>query len=296
MQKMDSQTVNLNLLRTLAALLEERSVSAAARRLHLSQPATSRALAQLRDAFGDALLVRSGRSMVATPLAQKLGGPLREVQDAIGRLFDSRPFSPRTLRRRWSIASTDYASILVLPQWVESVRRDARGMDFRISNWDHLVGENLAKGNLDFAVGAVPSQQSGIYRRKLFTDTYVCVAARSQKALRRNMEVAEFAALPHGFITVTGLGPGVVDDALLSRGLRRRVVVSLPHFSAAALLACHSDLVLTMPRRIFASLRTPALPLKAVPPPLDLPSIDICLLWHERQQNDEAHVWLRNRL
>jgi DNA-binding transcriptional LysR family regulator len=295
---MADDAIDLNLLRVLDALLATRSVTAAAERLGLSQSATSHALARLRDALGDALLVRGRGGLVPTARAEAmrvgLADALAAMQRAVAR---PDPFVPATARRTFRIASADYTEFLLLPPLMRQLADLAPHVDLVMRNVaGELIGE-LTRGDCDMGLGPAVSSNDrpGIRSRALFDDTFVCVVRRDHPALGRRWTAERFAGLAHAFIAPRGQPGGVVDDALAKLGLARRVALMVPDFLAAPFVIAQTDLVLTLPERVARAFAA-SLPLVIVPPPLEVPGFSMMLLWHDRVHEEPAQRWLRDRI
>ncbi len=290
--------LDLNLLLVLDALLSTRNVTAAASKLRLSQSATSHALARLRSSFGDPLLVRGAGGLVPTARADALTVPLRDalagLRVAVG---GPRPFDPATARRRFALASADYVELVMLPQLARTIGDEAPGIDLWLSTYDHSLGEQLARGDFDAAIGVVrpENDRPGMRAHVLFEERFVCVVRKDHPVATRRWTVERFASLQHALIAPTGRPGGAVDDALAERGLTRRVAMLLPHFLAAPFVIAQSDLVLTLPERV-ANTFANQLPLEVLEPPLPVPGFTMALLWHDRTHHDPAHAWLRERI
>ena len=287
--------VDLNLLVVLDAILAEGSVTRAARRVGLTQPAMSQALARLRKLFDDPLFVRTPRGMVATARAADLASPVRRALAEIDRALASRStFDPRTAKRAFTLAALDYAELVILPPLLHRLARGAPGIDLRVRALRQVdIEEELETGTVDLGIAVLaPGDEPALYGQKLFGERFVCVARADYPKLGATLSLAEYAALDHALIAPRGRPGSVVDAELAKHGLARRVALVVPHFAVAPLVVARSDLVLTVPHHV-ARTFVDLLPLRIVPPPLDLPGFDVVQLWHERQQQDPAHVWLR---
>lgn len=288
---------DLNQLRALDALLTERSVTGAARRLGLTQPAMSHALSRLRETLGDPLLVRSGRGMALTPraeaLAPRLRLALRGLEDAVRAEL---PFDPASARRSFRVAAADYAELVLLPALIPRLEREAPGVDLWMRRpVDEL--EALVDSDTDLVVGLLrPGEQAaGIKHRALFRERFVVILRADHPLASGPLTLEAYAAAKHAFIAPRGGPGGVVDDALAKVGLSRRVALAIPHFLVAPYVVAGSDLVLTLAERV-ARAFAQHLPLVIVEPPLPLPEFTMSLMWHERMDADLGHIWLRNLL
>lgn len=297
MQDVHLAGIDLNLLVALDALLETRHVTQASKRLGLTQPATSHALARLRALLGDPLLVRSGGVLVPTPRALELGPDVRAILMSIRRTLSSAPFDPGTASRAFTIATADYIELVLIPALVSELQRLAPLTDLVVRPPPELAA--LGSGELDLAIGVNMTDAPSIQRRKVFVDGLSCVVRAGHPVLRGlgrrerpGLDLDRFVELGHVFITVYGTRGGAVDDALAKKKKKRRVVAMVPSFLAAPAIVAESDLVLTMPSRLAARL-APAFDLRILEPPIELGQYEVTMYWHARMQRDPAHTWLR---
>jgi DNA-binding transcriptional LysR family regulator len=290
------RTFDLNLLRALDALLTEPQVSAAARRLNLSQPATSAALARLRTALSDQLLTRSGNQMLLTPLAVSLRPQVRRILSDIEQtLRDASSFDAALSERCFRVAANDYATVVALAPLVERIRLHAPRIVVEVVPLDDRFEERLAEDDYDLAIRDRWSLQGSQRLETLFTEEYVCVARADHPRLSACPTLDEFVAEDHALISPRGRVPGVFDSALGKRGRSRHVAVTLPHFLAAPAIITHTDLVITLPSRVaarFAKLYA----LRVFRPPLPVAGFKVAMAWHRRSDADAAVGWLKDQL
>lgn len=295
MHGMHLEEMDMNLLLVLDALLATKSVTAAAKRLRLSQSATSHALARLRALLGDALLVRGGGGLVPTVRAEQMTAGVRTAIAALREaVAPPVPFDPATARRAFTIGSADYAALVLFPTLLARIADDAPGVDIVLRSERGDGIDDLIEGTSDVALAPIlpTNERPGIHARALFDERHVCIVRRDHPALGRRWTPESFARMRHAFIAPRGRPGGAVDDALAALGLRRRVALLLPQFLAAPFVVAQTDLVLTVPERVARTFAT-SLPLAIVPPPLDLPGFTMAMLWHDRLHDDAAHRWLR---
>ncbi len=295
MGRLELANVNLNLLVALDGLLNERSVSAAAKLVRVTPSAMSHSLAELRHLLDDPLLVRAGRGMVLTPRAEALVAPLHTLLIDAERLVRGQAmFEPATARRRFVIASPDFLATLLLPKLLEVTTRDAPGISFEIvpsvrrgNAW------LLESGELDLALGAIVDEAPGIRRLDLCTEGFACAARRGHPRIDGALDLEAYVETAHLLITLgDDAGPTWIDEALAKLGKKRRVAARVRYFMAAPLVIARSDLVLTGPSmliRYFAEL----VPLQVLAPPIELPTYPEEAYWHQRFDADPAHAWLR---
>lgn len=285
--------IDLNLLVVLDALLREPSVTKAGKRVGLSQPATSHALGRLRELFGDPLLVREGRRMHHTELAQRLAPRVRRVLSEVeATLAAGRSFDPATSQRAFRIATNDYCGTLLLPSLVARFAEAAPGCSIDVHPLHGgLPAGPLERGELDMVLGTYIQASEDVRVETLFEETFSCLVPRGFGA---RLSLQAFAEARHLLVANPGYGPGVVDIALAERGLRRHVAARVPHFMVAPAIAARSGLVLTLPTRIAKALRGDALRLRR--PPLPLQGFEVQMLWPASRELDPGATWLRQLL
>jgi DNA-binding transcriptional LysR family regulator len=292
---MDITRLDLNLLTTLEALLDERSVSRAARRLHLSQPALSAQLARLRTMFGDPLFVPSHRGMTPTPVALQLQLPL---QAALARLREvvasARAFDPARDQFVVRIAASDYVQAALLLDFLVALRLRAPGISIALRTVDPgRLAAQLEQGETDLAVLTPENIADTLRSRSLFEERYLFVARKGHPALRGRLSVARYCELEHIVVSPRGGGfTTMVDELLNAIGMERRVGVSTATFQAAIDLVERSDLVALIPSRLVA--HRPRL--RVQEPPIAVPGFAIRLAWHDRTHSDVAQRWVREQL
>ncbi len=287
---------DLGLLVTLDALLQECSVTRAAKRLGLSTPAMSHALARIRDKLGDPLLVRAGRGMVLTPRAAELRPRVREVvAGAEQALAPKQPFAPQSLARAFRILATDHV-LLVLGLEVDRIlRAEAPAVDLRFAPNSPDDPEALRQGAADLAVGIYGELPPEMRTRPLLTDRHVCLVRDGHPEVGARLTLAQYTGLPHVQIAPRGAPGGYVDDTLRGLGHTRRVARAVPFFVAGLHLVAETDYLLTAPERV-ARAMAPRFGLRILEPPLELRPYTLSLLWHPRFDADEGHRWLRDAL
>jgi len=283
---------DLNLLVTLDVLLAEASVARAARRLALSPSAMSRALARLRAATGDPLLVRAGRGLVASPRAMELRDRVRDlVQDAEAALRPAKALEPGKLSRTFVLRTSDGFVENFGARLVERIARDAPGVRLRFMAKLDRESTGLRDGSVDLETGVVgPKMGPEIRTQALFRDRFVGVVRRGHALARGKVTAARYAAARHVSISRRGLDRGPLDEALEPHGVKREIVAMVSGFAAALALARDSDLVASVPEKHTGRLREG---MASFALPMAAPRITVSLLWHPRMDGDPAHRWLR---
>lgn len=290
------RSFDLNLLRALDALLSESHVSAAARKLNLSQPATSAALSRLRAALGDPLLVREGRSMILTHLARDLQPRVRRLLEEIEQtLKPARRFDPANSERRFRIAANDYAALVVLAPLAARLQGTAPRTAIEILPLEDSFTERLATGDHDVAIRDAWSLSTARNKETLFHEDYVSIARRDHPRLSTTPSLDEFLAEGHVLIAPRAGTVGPVDTALARLGRERRVAVTVPHFLAAPAIVAATDLVLTVARRV--ALRFAGeYALRLFKPPVVLHGFSVAMAWPTASAGDPGAEWLKDQV
>lgn len=291
--------IDLHLIRVLHTVLTERSVSRAAIRLGMHQPAVSAALKRLRDLAGDPLLVRSGAGMVPTDAGLRMVEPSASILRAAEVMFtEVRGFDPQTATSTFRVAASDYLDPMFLPQLVAQVKAQAPRCQIEIhplwaaSNYH----AQLAQGAVDVVVGNWLKPPEELHLGTLFADEVVCLVAADHPAVRRGWTAESWLASEHIAPTPTHPGArGVIDDHLESLGLARNITARCPHFGLIPAMVASSLLVLTTGRQ-YCERFTAQLPVKILQCPIAFPQLTYYQLWHERSHASASGRWLRERI
>jgi DNA-binding transcriptional LysR family regulator len=288
-------TFDLNLLPIALAIFEERSVSAAARRLSMSQPAVSVALNKLRRALGDPLFVRTSHGMEPTPRALTLITPTRDILQRLQTdVLASAEFNPATTTRNFTIALSDIGEMTFLPKVLERFRRDAPSASVTSVSMSPLeLNAALENGEVDLAVGYFPDLKNrNLFQQRLFSHDVICLLRADHPIRSRQISMAQFLQLGHAVIKAEGRSQELFEQLLIRKKIERRIVLSTPHFMSIPFLIASSDLVVTVPRAVGESFARFA-NIRLVEPPLDIPSFDLRQHWHRKYNKDGANGWLR---
>ncbi|QFU90278.1 LysR family transcriptional regulator [Amycolatopsis sp. YIM 10] len=291
------EQLDLNLLRVFDALLQDSSVTAAAERLHLSIPATSRALGRLRRAMGDPILVRAGRGMAPTPFALRTAPRVRSLLDeAVALISADREITPAELERTFTIRINDGVAATLATAAVEATAARAPGVVLRFVTEGSETAEALRDGSVDLDIGAGDVAAPDIRSVSLYRERVVgIVRADSPLGRHRRPSLAQLCKYPHVSASRRGRARGPLDEALAAAGLQRQVAAVVPTSAVAAFLVASSQYVGLVPQRL-AEQFGEALGIRWFPIAAELPEIDVRLLWHARLDADPAHRWLRDTL
>jgi DNA-binding transcriptional LysR family regulator len=290
---MNLAALDLNLLVALDALLLEASVSRAAMRIGLSQPAASHALQRLRDILADPLLVRVGARMELTPRALALRGPLAQALDQVRGLFVPDDFDAMRSERHFRLMMPDLAVELLMPPLMRKLDAAAPGVRIDVVPWrgPAIFTAEFAR-TIDLVI-SIGDAFKGFHRQLLYTDSDA-LAVRHGHPIGAKLKRREaFLSARHVAVVIRGQNADLIDTWLLSKGVRRRIALTVPGYIEALHVTARSDLVAFVPRRLIAALARP-LSLTAIAPPLD-PGIDEQFMFTPtRAQMDPGSIWLRN--
>ena len=289
---MNLNSLDLNLLVALDALLKEASVSRAALRLHLSQPATSHALQRLRDLLGDPLLVRNGARMELTPRAQALRAPLAQALDQVRALFVPDDFDASSSERHFRLMMPDLAVELLMPPLMEKVTALAPNVTIDVVPWrTFAIFTPEFTRTLDLVI-SIGNSFRGFHRQRLYTDSDALAVRRGHPAGTKLKQRETFLAARHVAVIIRGHNEDLIDTWLRSKGIERRIALVVPGYIEALHVTARTDLVAFVPRRLISAL-SKQLSLTTVTPPLD-PGIDEQYMFYPtRAQMDPGSIWLR---
>jgi DNA-binding transcriptional LysR family regulator len=285
---MNLNSLDLNLLVALEALLKEANVSRAAMRIGLSQPAASHALQRLRDLIGDPLLVRTGARMELTPRALGLRGPLAQALDQVRSLFVSDAFDAARSERQFRLMMPDLAVELLMPPLMEKITRAAPLVRIDVVPWrsSAIFTAEFAR-TIDLVI-SIGNAFKGFHRQLLYCDSDALAVRRGHKigAKLKRLDARHVAVI------IRGQNEDLIDGWLRSKGIERKIALVVPGYLEALHVAARTDLVAFVPRRLIAALSR-QLSLATIAPPLD-PGIDEQFMFYPtRAQMDPASIWLR---
>ncbi|PZR44052.1 MAG: LysR family transcriptional regulator [Ectopseudomonas oleovorans] len=294
MNRNDLRRVDLNLLIVFETLMHERSVTRAAEKLFLGQPAISAALARLRALFDDPLFVRTGRSMEPTAraldIAQLLSPALDSISTAVSR---ASTFDPATSTQVFRIGLTDEVEFALLPPLLRRLRAEAPDVVLVVRRANYLLMPGLlASGEISVGV-AYTEELPANAKRKVLRRT-------KAKLLRADtvpgaLSLDDFCARPHALVSFAGDLTGFIDDELAKLGRERHIVLAVPQFNGLATLLAETDIVASVPDYTAAAL-TAAGGLRAEDLPLEAQTYELHMAWRGAQDNDPAERWLRSRI
>jgi DNA-binding transcriptional LysR family regulator len=289
--------IDLNLLVAFEALMDERHVGRAARRVGLSQPALSNAIARLRSRLEDPLFVRTGRGMMPSPRAEQLAVPIRAALAQLRQTFAApNSFDPSVSAQRYRIGMSDDVELRLVPVLSRAMLSGELQMQTRRLDRLFTVPEGeLRNGTLDLAIGYFADARylaPGLVMMPLSEETNVVIARRGHPMWKHKLTVEGFTRLDHAAVIYRNQLWGLVDNELASRGLRRRLRLALPHCLSVLHAVASSDLVGCIQESVVKEFGK-GLQLRSCPEPLGLPPFVLRMVWHRQRDNDPSHAWLR---
>ncbi|WP_421866570.1 LysR family transcriptional regulator [Motiliproteus sp.] len=288
------ERLNLNLLRALATLLEEKNVTQASVRLHLTQSAMSRQLAQLRDYFDDPLLIREGNSYHLSARAIELLPRVQSILSQADGLRQLSHFDPASCDRQFSFACTDYVAQFIFPHILNRLQREAPGISFSYELWKPQSLSRLGQLPLDFVSTTISTLPANLQSIFLGKDQPVCLmAAKHPLATEARPSLDALLAYPFVRVNSGGDKDSFFERALESQGLSRQILFEVPFFSAAFQVVAQGRALMILPAHIARNAAN-ALPLSYCELPLALPEHHYHLCWHLKHDRDPAHGWVRN--
>jgi DNA-binding transcriptional LysR family regulator len=297
MNQIDLRRADLNLLVVFQVLLAERHVGRAAERLALTQSAASHALRRLRDLFGDPLFVRHPKGIEPTARALALAPAIADILSRARSVIASPAFDP-TLACSFTIATIDLTLPTIIVPLIEHLRRAAPAIDLRVVPLvrEHVVAA-FDRQDIDMAILNFPDPPKRLARVPVLKDRYVGIARRGHPGLKgKSLTPKAYAALPHLLFSPRGDPKGIVDEPLAQlSGIRRRVVMTIPHISAAPSIVARTDLVAVIAERI-ARLYAAQHDLMLFDPPVSLPGFTISALTSAARTSDPALQWLQRQV
>lgn len=291
---MDIEGVDLNLMVAFTAIYTERQISRAAKRIGLSQPAMSAALARLRTVYQDPLFVRSPQGMMPTHRAKQLEGPISKALELLrASLIPEAPFNPLHCDKSFRLSLSDWMCINLIPVLSARLQHEAPAVQLTIRNISNKeMPHALMNGELDLAISGQPYKEPGLYRQILYREHYECFVWRGHSAIRNNLTLKDYVRFPHLLFSPEGAGIGAVDKALAKKKLKRKIAVRVVYSLAMPVMIQNTDLIATVPAPI-ARYYAKFLEIKVFDPPIALPEHDIIQYWNKENHTDPAHRWFR---
>ncbi len=301
---MNIARIDLNLLVYLDVLLRERNVTKAANQLGISQPAMSNGLKRLRDLFDDPLLIRTSEGMTPTERAKELEPQIRSILVDLEKTVQPRTeFNALESRRVFRIMASDYAECTLIPALLRRLRTLAPEVALDIMTPSDVSFLDVEQGRVDMVINRFDTMPSSFHQKTLWLDSFSCILSKDNPVLA-SFNLDSYLEAQHVWVSKTGMGIGVgvnpsdvqrlgwVDEVLKSLGKKRQITVFTRHYQAAVLLAEQKDLIVTVPSKL-ARLQLSNNRVSIMPPPFDIPPLELKMAWSPLLQNNPAHQWMR---
>lgn len=302
---MNFRTLDLNLLRVFDTVMAERNLTRAADRLAMTQPAVSNALRRLKDAVGEPLFTRAAFGVVPTVRAEALWPEVRAALAQLRDVFEPTAYDPRLQPRTFSLAMADAAAALLLPPLVRALEADDALADLHVQPLNSRdPTPMLDRGETDLAIGHFPelvTRQVGqganapLRLHQLAASEYVCVMRRGHPLEHAELTLDAYCAASHLLVSFSGRAHGLVDEALVGLGRRRRVALAVNQFYTAGRVVARTDLLTALPRA-FLPVTGAAEALVSREMPIALAPLQLQMVWHRRHDVEPAHRWLQERV
>lgn len=289
-------TADLNLIRTFVAIYETRSVSAAAKRLNITQPSVSYSLTRLRDLLSDPLFTRTREGMVptynATQLFSSFKSALNSIETAIA---GTRGFDPTHSKRSFRLALSDLGELYFLPVLIRELQSIAPLVGLEIVQIDSgLVAEWLQTSYVDAVVGNLQSVGGQARKSTLFSESYSCLLSASHPAIGDQLTLEDYVTANH-VVVAPFTGHHLVEDAMSEMGLNRRIVLRVPHFTSLFSVIASTDLLLTIPTRVAKAFTSDG-KLRMLPLPFPIAPFEVNLYWYPHAEDSAAQQWFCDTL
>ncbi|RTR33383.1 LysR family transcriptional regulator [Shewanella atlantica] len=301
---MNISRIDLNLLVYFDVLLRELNVTRAADQLGISQPAMSNGLKRLRVLFDDPLLIRTSKGMTPTERASELKPEIRELLVGLEKAVQPKAkFNPYESDQVFRMMASDYAEATLIPLLIARLRNEAPKVILDIMTPSDVNFPDVEQGRVDMVINRFDSIPQSFHQKVLWKDTFSCLINKNHPVLK-NFNLESYLDAHHVWVSKTGMGVGVgmdpddvqrlgwVDEALARLNAKRRITVFTRHYQAASSLAERQDLIATVPSKM-ARLQQDNSRVSIVPPPFDIPSIELTMAWSPLLQHNPAHKWMR---
>lgn len=291
------ENFDLNLLQLFREILTTKSISKAAARLRITQPAASNGLRRLRDALGDEVFIKGDGGMVPTDFAAAWSlKVIPALEEIVSSLESTQAFVPATWTGTLRIGVTDYLMETLMYDAIPILCRKAPLGQFRlIPMREREPHDDLSRGDLDLALGSFFKVRAHFYQRTLGFDDFAVIMRKDHPLARGNMSVEEYADTPQLLIAPWGQPYGIVDEVLAETKLTRTVALTVPYFNAAPRIIEQTDLISSVPSKMATEWQK-RYNIVSTKPPIAIPRFNLYMLWAERSLNNSAHEWLRAEL
>ena len=294
---MNIALVDLNLLIVFDAVIREKHVTRAAKRIGMTQPAVSNALNRLRHLAKDDLFIRTSDGVVPTARAIELGPPIREAINLVENAFDPTSFDPNNSNDTFNIAISNYTASIIFPELAKQLSIKAPNINIRSKQLGDVdLLKELESANIDFIIaGQQLVEGDNFLSSPLYDEDFVCVIRNNHPKIKKDtITLKEFAEAKHLMVTTTGKAFGFVDYLLAAKKMKREVQMTVNQFLVAPNIIRNSDMILTVSRRVAEKFKLERV--KILPLPLLADPLKLKLVWHKRADSNPGHKWIREEI
>lgn len=301
---MNISKIDLNLLIYLDVLLREKNVTRAAGQLNITQPAMSNGLKRLRSLFNDPILVRTSDGMVPTERARSLGPSIRKILLELEEtLQNEEDFAAKTSQRVFRVMASDYAASTLIPPLLKLLNQRAPHIIIDIMTPSDVTFHDVEAGKIDMAINRFEELPQSFHQKTIWKDTFSCIVG-AHNPIINNFDINAYLAANHVWVAKTGFGVGVgmdiantsslgwVDEALAKLSRKRNIKAFTRNYHVAMQIALESDLVATLPTRS-AMIHKNDSTFKVLPPPFEIPPMELKMIWSPLLHHDASHIWFR---
>ena len=293
---MNIALVDLNLLVVFDAVIREKNVTRAAKRIGMTQPAVSNALNRLRHLAKDDLFIRTAEGVVPTARAISLGPPIRQAINLVETAFDPSSFDPINSHDNFNIAISNYTASIIFPKLAKVLEKKAPNINIRSKQLGDVdLLKELESANIDFIIaGQQLIEGNNFVSTPLYDEDFVCVLRKDHPLANKKVNVKDFSQAKHLMVATTGKAFGFIDYLLDSKGLKRRVAMTVNQFLVAPSIIRNSDMILTVSRRAAERFKLEGVRIK--PLPLITEPLKLKIIWHKRADSNPGNIWIRQEI
>lgn len=302
---MNISKIDLNLLIYLDVLLREKNVTRAAGQLGITQPAMSNGLKRLRALFKDPILVRTSDGMVPTERARALADPIRKILLSLEEtLQNEEEFVEVNSNRMFRIMASDYAASTIIPPLLNHLNEIAPNITIDIMTPSDVTFHDVEAGKIDMAINRFEQLPQSFHQKTIWKDGFSCLIS-ANNPIQKNFNLENYLRSKHIWVSKTGFGVGVgmnpkdfqklgrVDEALAALGHKRDIKAFTRDYHVAMQLAIQNDLIATLPTKA-ALIHKADERYKILPPPFEIPTLELKMIWSPLLHHDTSHIWFRN--
>lgn len=294
MSNIDIARVDLNLLKALKALLDEKHVGRAAESMHVSQSAMSHTLSRLRDTFNDPLFIRTSKGIEPTSRAIEISDSLGFILSEISNLMLPKQVDPGAIKTRFRIQTHDYIATEILPKRLASIQRQAPNIVFELLTYNAHSYEQLEKGEVDLIIGAGHAANPKYMQRKILIDELVCLMSAEHPA-KNSWNVDSLFRYPHVRLSLLPEKNDPVHMYAKRHGIKRNMSILTDSLHMQPAMVENTDAIAFVPKTL-ANASCKALNLIVKDAPFEMKDIAIKEIWHPRHQSDLVHSWIRSEM